>query len=94
MLDWVHGPLEDAVGFPTCRKKYHSTGGDLFLISQLFSFYIDYAARNVTSNNTIGVFISLMIWLYFNCLAVMVGAYVNLIWYKYRQRTNELGKIR
>ena len=63
-------------------------------ISQLLSFYIDYAARNVTSNNTIGVFISLMIWLYFNCLAVMVGAYVNLIWYKYRQRTNELGKVR
>ncbi|MCW6659923.1 YihY/virulence factor BrkB family protein [Aerococcaceae bacterium NML191292] len=54
------------------------------VISRLFSVYIDYAARNATSNTTIGVFISLMIWLYFNCMVIIIGAYINLIWYQYR----------
>lgn len=77
MRDSFMGAIFSAIGFA--------------LISQLFSVYIDYAARNATSNTTIGVFISLMIWLYFNCMVVIIGAYINLIWYQYRN-SGKVGK--
>lgn len=48
------------------------------LISETYSLYLSFFAKSVTSNQTIGFFIMLMIWLYVNSLAIVVGGYVNV----------------
>lgn len=55
----------------------------LALVSQLFGLYLQYAASDLSSNNTIGVFIIFMIWLYFNSFIIMIGAYVNTLYHSY-----------
>ena len=56
----------------------------LALVSQLFGLYLQYAASDISSNNTIGVFIIFMIWLYFNSIIIMIGAYVNVLYHSYQ----------
>lgn len=65
------------------------------IISETYALYLSYFAKSVTSNQTIGFFIMLMIWLYINSLAVVVGGYVNVFVYdyvvKYKHKKNKEG---
>lgn len=53
-----------------------------FLVSQLFTLYLNVASRSI-SNQTLGIFVILMIWLYFIFMVLSVGAYVNVFVYDY-----------
>lgn len=53
-------------------------------ISQLFTIYLSFA-KNSISNQTIGIFIILMIWLYFNAMVLCLGAYINVIYHDYQE---------
>ena len=55
------------------------------LISQLFSLVVGLMGKS-TSNQTIGVFIILIIWLYFNAMVVTVGAFINVFYYDFKER--------
>lgn len=48
------------------------------LISQLFSVYLAFN-KNVDSNTAIGLFIVVIIWLYFNMMVIAIGAYTVVI---------------
>lgn len=72
------------------RMKY-SLPGTVFtlvgfwLVSRLFSLYLSLAGQNITSNNAIGVFIAFVIWLYFNCMVLVIGAYLNVLYHDYHE---------
>lgn len=55
----------------------------IFLISQLFTIYLSFAGNSI-SNQTLGIFIILMIWLYFNSMVLCVGAYLNVFYYDFK----------
>ena len=53
-------------------------------ISQLFTLYVSFAGRRLTGNNTFGVFIVYMMWMYLTCMVLLVGGVINVIIYRYR----------
>lgn len=53
-----------------------------FLISQLFQLYVAFSGNSI-SNQALGVFLILMIWVYFNSMVVTIGAYLNVFVYDY-----------
>ena len=55
----------------------------IFLISQLFTLYLSFAGNSI-SNQTLGIFIILMIWLYFNSMVLTIGAYINVFYHDYK----------
>lgn len=55
-------------------------------VSQLFPLYLSFAANNIGSG-TIGVFIVLMIWLYLNALVIAIGAYINVFYHDYKEKS-------
>lgn len=55
-------------------------------VSQLFTLYLSFAANNIGSG-TIGVFIVLMIWLYLNALVIAIGAYINVFYHDYKEKS-------
>lgn len=57
-----------------------------YLVSQLFTIYLAIAGGN-TSNGTIGVFIIFIIWLYFNSMVIAVGAYINVLFHDYKEKS-------
>lgn len=66
----------------------YSVPGALFamigftLVSQLFNIYLAFTGSNL-GGHTLGVFIVLIIWLYFNAIVITLGAYLNVIYYDY-----------
>lgn len=61
-------------------------------ISQLFTIYLSFAKRSI-SNQTIGIFIILMIWLYFNAMVLCLGAYLNVLYHDYKEPNLHVEKI-
>ncbi|AXY25641.1 hypothetical protein CL176_06315 [Suicoccus acidiformans] len=55
------------------------------VVSQLFTVYTAIAGDSI-SNNTIGVFIILIIWLYFNMIVLSLGAYLNVLVHDYYEK--------
>lgn len=55
----------------------------IFLISQLFTIYLSFAGNSI-SNQTLGIFIILMIWLYFNSMVLCIGAYLNVFYHDFK----------
>lgn len=47
------------------------------LLSQLFSLYVDYFARSVTTYKTVGSVIVIMMWLDFSGIVILTGAVLN-----------------
>lgn len=47
------------------------------LLSQLFSVYLQYFAKSVTSYKTLGTFIVIMFWLNFSALILLLGGVIN-----------------
>lgn len=70
--------------------KYASAGA-LFatvgfaLISQLFTLYLSFN-KNIDSNSTIGIFIVVLIWLYYNMIVISLGAYVAVVFHDFVER--------
>lgn len=60
-----------------------ATAGWLIL-SQGFSLYVKYAGGAATGSGTFGVFIVLMLWLYLSATVLLLGAFINTIYYQYR----------
>ncbi|MGX7092635.1 YihY/virulence factor BrkB family protein [Hutsoniella sourekii] len=66
----------------------YSLPGSLFsfigfnLVSQLFPLYMRFSGKGA-GNNTIGVLVILIIWLYFNAMVIVVGAYINVFFHDY-----------
>lgn len=63
-------------------KRYAAIGAvvatiGFLLISQLFTVYMSFNNR-VDSNTTIGIFIVVIIWLYYNMMVIAIGAYVSV----------------
>lgn len=56
------------------------------LISQVFNIYLALAGSNL-GGHTLGVFIVLIIWLYFNAIVITLGAYLNVIYYDYDSKS-------
>lgn len=54
-------------------------------ISQLFTVYLSFN-KNVDSNTAIGLFIVVIIWLYFNMMVIAAGAYVAVIAHDFSER--------
>lgn len=69
----------------------YSIPGTLFallgftLISQLFGLVVSMMGRS-TSNQTIGVFIILLIWLYFNAMVIAIGAFINVFYHDFKEK--------
>lgn len=53
----------------------------MLLLSSFFSLYVTYFGGSSVSNGTIGVFIVLMLYLYFSSIVLIVGALVNRMFY-------------
>ncbi|UUX34063.1 YihY/virulence factor BrkB family protein [Fundicoccus culcitae] len=56
------------------------------LVSQLFTLYLAFSS-NSTSNSTIGVLIIVVIWLYFNSMVIAIGAYVNVFYHDFKEKS-------
>lgn len=52
------------------------------LVSQLFNLYLVFAKTSI-SNQTFGVFMILIIWIYLNSMVVTIGAFLNVFYYDY-----------
>lgn len=70
--------------------KYASVGAlvatiGLALISQLFTFYLSFN-KNIDSNSAIGIFIVVIIWLYYNMMVIALGAYAAVLYHDYCER--------
>lgn len=55
------------------------------LISQLFTVYLSFN-KNIDSNSAIGIFIVVIIWLYYNMMVIALGAYATVIYHDYCER--------
>lgn len=60
------------------------------LISQLFSSYVGFAARQALGNGAVGVFIILMLWLYMLAIVLILGGFVNVMLYHYFRPLKEV----
>lgn len=56
------------------------------LVSQLFNVYMRIAGGNIGSG-TIGVFIVAIIWLYLNAVVIAVGAYINVFFHDFKEKS-------
>lgn len=70
--------------------KYASMGAMVALIgfgliSQLFTVYLSFN-KNIDSNSAIGIFIVVIIWLYYNMMVISLGAYAAVIYHDYCER--------
>lgn len=70
--------------------KYASVGAIVALIgfgliSQLFTLYLSFN-KNIDSNSAIGIFIVVIIWLYYNMMVISLGAYATVIYHDYCER--------
>ena len=70
--------------------KYASVGAIVALIgfgliSQLFTVYLSFN-KNIDSNSAIGIFIVVIIWLYYNMMVISLGAYAAVIYHDYCER--------
>lgn len=54
-------------------------------ISQLFTLYMSFN-KNVDSNTAIGLFIVVIIWLYYNMMVIAAGAYVVVLFHDLMER--------
>lgn len=54
----------------------------MLLLSSFFSLYVQYFGGTSVSNGTIGVFIVLMLFLYFSAMVIVIGALLNQIIYQ------------
>ena len=61
-------------------------------ISQLFTIYLNFA-KNSISNQTIGIFIILMIWLYFVAMVLCLGAYINVLYHDYKEPGSHIAHL-
>lgn len=57
------------------------------LVSQLFTVYLALTGNEANSNSTIGVLIVLIIWLYFNAMVLAIGAYVNVFYHDFKEKS-------
>ncbi|MGO4927287.1 YihY/virulence factor BrkB family protein [Fundicoccus sp. Sow4_F4] len=57
------------------------------LVSQLFNLYLTFASNAATSNSTIGVLIVVIIWLYFNAMVICIGAYINVFYRDFKEKS-------
>lgn len=51
----------------------------MLLLSELFTFYVNYSNNDALSNAAIGSFVALMLYLYFVYLIILAGAVVNAV---------------
>ena len=70
--------------------KYASVGAIVALIgfgliSQLFTVYLSFN-KNIDSNSAIGIFIVVIIWLYYNMMVISLGAYAAVLYHDYCER--------
>lgn len=52
------------------------------LLSMLFGVFVRFLGGSNVSNTTLGIFISLMLYLFLNGIVIIVGAIVNVIYYR------------
>lgn len=57
------------------------------LVSQLFTIYIAFTGNEANSNSTIGALIVLIIWLYFNAMVLSIGAYINVFYHDFKEKS-------
>lgn len=57
------------------------------IVSQMFNLYLTFASNAATSNSTIGVLIVVIIWLYFNTMVLCIGAYVNVYYHDFKEKS-------
>lgn len=60
-----------------------ATAGWLVL-SQGFSLYVRFAGGAAAGSGAFGIFIVLMLWLYLSAMVLLLGAFINTIYYQYR----------
>lgn len=60
------------------------------LVSLIFPFYLSMTQKNHGSQ-VIGVFIILMLWLYFNSMVVIMGGYINVLVHDYHHLDTGVG---
>ncbi|CZQ95426.1 virulence factor brkb [Trichococcus palustris] len=60
------------------------------MISQLFSSYVGFAARQAAGNGAVGVFIILMLWLYLLGIVLILGGFLNVMLYYYFRPLKEV----
>lgn len=60
-----------------------ATAGLLVLV-QLFTLYVQYATRTLSSYGTLGVFVLLMLWVHFSAIIILTGAILNATISEYR----------
>lgn len=56
------------------------------LVSQLFTLYLSIAGGNV-GTGAIGVFIVMIIWLYLNAMVIAIGAYINVFYHDFKEKS-------
>lgn len=54
------------------------------VLSQGFSLYVRFAGGDASANGTIGVVIVLMLWLYLTAMIVLLGAFVNVVYFEFK----------
>lgn len=69
------------------RFRYSFAGAGVasilsLLLSMLFGVYVRFLGGSNVSNGTLGVFISLMLYLFLNGIVIIIGAMVNVIYYR------------
>ena len=70
------------------------TSGSWFLLSYLFSFYMNNFSKYSLIYGSIGAFIMLLVWIYMTCLLLLVGAMLNALIYERRQKRLLQNKIK
>ncbi|AEV95832.1 YihY/virulence factor BrkB family protein [Pediococcus claussenii] len=61
----------------------------LLLLSQLFSLYVQYFARSVSSYKALGTFIIVLFWLNFLSMIALLGGVINATWQDLHTKKNE-----
>ncbi|WP_034551111.1 YihY/virulence factor BrkB family protein [Carnobacterium funditum] len=54
------------------------------ILSQGFSLYVSVAGGAAAGSGAFGVFIILMLWLYFSAIVFLLGALINVIYFQYK----------
>lgn len=59
------------------------------LISRLFDLYINHFNPSASSNTALGVGIVILMWLYFNGIVLLAGAYVNVLVFDFKHISSD-----
>lgn len=81
------------------RLKYVLPGAIIatigsMLLSQLFSFYLQYFAKSVTSYKTLGTFIVIMFWLNFSAMILLLGGVINATWQEVNTKNKKINHFK